>query len=167
MPPKISELTTRWFAGARSAWPLFLATSLLTAAIGYHIAPRTLQPLPPSFAFANSSTTIEAIGTWNTSGKSFANATKIFCWFPVSTCQVTVAQLLPDGAHSRFRLTDQSFDIMQLSDAALTATASSTDPCHVQTLSIDRMMQRATLSIGPIQTSTCAGTPTQTATLSR
>jgi hypothetical protein len=120
MLPDISKLTKRWLYDARLAWPLLVATTIVAATLGYRLASRSQQPLPPPFAFTSSTSTIEASGTWHTSGSSLPNATKIFCWFPVNSCQVTVAELVPDGAQTRFQLLDTDFDIMQLSDASLT-----------------------------------------------
>jgi hypothetical protein len=165
MPPGILEPVRRWFSGAQSAWPVFLIGLLAAFFLGHHLTPQTLQPLTPPFAFTNGTNTIEASGAWQKADTSAPNATKIFCWLPANSCQVSVAQLVPDGSRSRFQLSDQSFDIRQLSDATLTATASSTNPCQVQTLRIDRKRQSATLSVGPTKTTKCTATPTQTATL--
>jgi hypothetical protein len=165
MPPEFLRPVRRWFTGAQSAWPAFLIGLLAAFFLGYHLTARNMQPLTPPFTFTNGTSTIEASGAWQMPGTSAPNATKIFCWLPANSCQVTIAQLVPDGIRSRFQLSDQSFDIRQLSDATLTATASSTNPCRVQTLRIDRKRQSATLSVGSTQTTKCAGTPALIATL--
>ena len=159
------EVTRRWFDAAQTAWPLFFIIVLAASLFSYQLGSRNSTPLPPPFAFTNGTTTIKASGAWHTPGSSIPNATNIFCWFPANGCQVTVAELARDGTRARLRLTDKEFDIIQLSDATLTAVATSTDSCHVQTLRIDRNAHAVTLSVGSNQTATCAGTPVQTATL--
>src|SRR5947209_6857579 len=104
MPPAMSVHTKRWLAGVRSSWPQLLIALIAAFLIGYHLAPRTLQPLTPPFAFTNGTSTIEARGAWHTSGASTPNATNIFCWLPVGSCDVTVADLVPAGTHSRLQL---------------------------------------------------------------
>lgn len=166
MPPGISDFVQRWLAGARAVWPLITLIIALAFLLGYQTSLRTQQPLTPPFAFTNGTSTIQARGTWRTSAAAAPNATSIFCWLPINSCQVTVASLLPDGSRARLQLTDRDLDITQLSDVSLTATASSTDSCHVETLHIDRNAHTATLSVGPsAKATTCAGITTQTATL--
>jgi hypothetical protein len=164
MPAGAASLIERWSSGLRAAWFPIILFVVLAFVIGSQLSPS--QPiLTPPFAFTNATSTIDASGAWQMPGTSAPNATKIFCWLPAHSCQVTVAQLVPDGSRSRFQLSDQSFDIRQLSDATLTATASSTNPCQVQTLRIDRKQQSATLSLASTQTTKCTATPTQAATL--
>ena len=166
MRSDMSALAQRSLAGARAAWPLFLATTLLAATLGYQLEKQLSQPLTPQFEFSNGTSTIQASGAWHTSSAPTPNATNIFCWLPANSCDVSVASLVVDGSRERIQLTDKSLDITQLSDTSLTATASSTDPCHVESLHIDRKARTATLSIGPShKATTCAGTATLTATL--
>jgi hypothetical protein len=164
MLPDISKLASRWLSGAQSAWPFFLIAVLVAVLIGYQLAAYRLQPLTPPFTFTNGTSTIEASGAWHGAHASTPNAAKIFCWFPVNSCQVTVAELIPDGFHNRLELNDTEFDIVQLSDATLTAMASSTDPCRTEILRIDRKDRHATLSVGPTNGSSACDAPL-TATL--
>jgi hypothetical protein len=165
MPPELLGPVRRWLAATQSAWPVLLIGLLAAFFLGYHFAPRTLEPLTPPFAFTSGTSTIEASGTWHSPGYPLTNATSIFCWFPVNSCQVTVADLLPDGGRSRLQLTEHSLEIVELSDASLMATASSTDPCHVESLRLNRKARTATLAVGPSETASCPGIMTKTATL--
>jgi hypothetical protein len=165
MLPDVSKLASRWLSGAQSAWPLFLIAVVFAALVGYELAAYRLRPTSPPFTFANGTSTIEASGAWHSAGALTPNATSIFCWFPASTCSVTVAELLTKSARSSLQLHNTEFDITQLSDATLAGTASTTDPCYVETLRIDRAAHAVTLATGPSGAAQCAGTPTKTATL--
>ena len=144
-----------------------LVFAALSALLGYQLAPRTEQPLTPPLTFSNATTTIEATGSWNIPGSNIPNATRIFCWFPSNSCQLAVAELVPEGNRARFQLVEKVLDIVQLSDATLTATASTTDACQRETLHIDRTAQTATLSVGggALQDGVCVGNEVLTATL--
>jgi hypothetical protein len=161
----IGSLARGWFAAVRSGWPLVLAIAFLAAGVAYTIAAPLGYPLVPEFTFSNRSDAVEASGTLQTADSNVPNATRIFCWFPVNTCDLVVAELVPEGSRSRFKIVEKSLDIIQLSDATLTATASSTDPCQVETLRIDRKAQSATLSVNPASDPACAGGTTFTARL--
>ena len=133
---------------------------------GYHLAPRALQPLTPPFAFTAGTDTIRATGSWNVSSSNLPNATSIFCWFPANSCQLTVAELVPEGDRQRFQVVETIFDITQLSDASLTATASSTNACQRETVRIDRAAQTVTLSVSRSSDDTaCFGVEALTASL--
>ena len=148
MPPATS-LTTKIASTA-------VAAALIGVAIGYQLAAYRLQPLAPPFAFTNATSTIEASGAWMVEGNDVSNATGIFCWLPGNACQVVVAELVPDGSRSRFKLVEKSLSIVQLSDTSVTATSTSTDPCQVETLHIEREARTALLSVGPSDASGCA-----------
>jgi hypothetical protein len=147
---------------------LTIASVFLTLGVllGYQFAPRSLQPLTPPFAFSNGTETIEASGAWHVSGSNIPNATRIFCWFPANSCQLTVAELVPEGDRQRFQVVETIFDITQLSDTSLTATASSTDTCQHETVRIDRAAQTVTLSVSrPSDEVACLSVEAFTATL--
>jgi hypothetical protein len=164
MPAGAASLIERWSSGLRAAWfPI-----ILLVALGLVFGRQLSAPQPvltPPFAFSNGTSTIQATGAWHSAGASTPNATSIFCWFPATSCQVTVAEIVADGASSRLQLADTEFDITQLSDATLTATSKNTDPCHVESLRLDRKARTATLIVGPSGAATCAQAPTLTATL--
>jgi hypothetical protein len=100
------------------------------------IAPAT--PASPIRIQERQYPTIEASGAWQIDGSNVSNATGICCWLPGNGCQVVVAELVPEGNRSRFKIVEKSLTIVQLSDAALTATASSTNPCQLETLRVER-----------------------------
>jgi hypothetical protein len=164
MLPKISPRIRRWWLGTRMPLIVFTAIALAFFA-GHQLAVERLQPLRPQVEFSNTTDTIEASGAWKTTDSNVPNATGIFCWFPVNTCQLVVAELVPEGNRSRFKIVEKSLDIIQLSDATLTAASTSTDPCKVETLRVDRKAQSATLSVGPSHATGCSGVGTFTATL--
>jgi hypothetical protein len=162
--PSPASLIQRWASSLRAAClPIFFFVAL--AFLLGHLTASAEPPLTPPFTFTNGINTIEASGAWRSTGAATPNSTKIFCWFPVNSCQVTVAEFIPDGLHNRLQLTDTELDITQLSDEALIATASTTDPCYLEMLRIDRTARSVTLTTGPSGAAQCAGTPTKTATL--
>lgn len=159
-----SRVVGGWLFGLRNAWPLIVLFVVLAFLLGRHVA-RFPAPLTPPFNYSNTSSTVELSGTLRMAGASPPNATQIFCWFPANSCQVTVAELIPNGAGTRLELNDTEFDIRQLSDASLTATASTTDPCRAEILHVDRANRSATVSVGPSDARRCPNIQTVTATL--
>ena len=158
MRTKIAEIPLRRLKGSEMAWPLFACTVMLTALITYRAATFFATPLTPDYTFSNNSNSVEATGALRVPDSNVPNAIRIFCWFPANLCQVTVAEIVPEGLRSRFKVVEKSFEITQLSDAKLTATASSTDVCQTETLAVERASQVITLSIGPAN-STCTAIP--------
>jgi hypothetical protein len=126
----------RWIVSTRGAWLPVVLLLALAYLLGRLTSPT--ETLTPALAFQNGSTTIDVSGTWRAVGTDTPNATQIFCWFPANTCSVTIAELMREGTRRRLQLTGTELDITQLSDVSLTATASTTDPCAVLTLRIDR-----------------------------
>jgi hypothetical protein len=165
MRPDMSVHTKRWIAGARSAWPLLLAVIILGALAGYELASYRLQPLTPSFTFTSATDTIEVGGSLQYVDNNIPNATNIFCSFSANGCQIIVAELVPASDYPHFQVIGKLLNIIQLSDASLTAMASSSDPCQAEVVHIDRTARVVTLATRPSGATHCEGTPTKTATL--
>jgi len=158
MFPRIWSLVGRWSSSVRTPrLALILHTSLAIlfgALVGgflaYNTTTQSGAPLivTPPFSFQDGESTIEASGTLRSLGSAAPNAAHIFCWLPENTCDLTIAELVPQGPHEQFRVVQKLFDITQLSDATLTAI-SDTDPCQAATLRIDRQTRAVSLSVTP------------------
>ncbi len=141
------------------------AICLAIGAFGYALALYQYSPAPVATQYHDADDVIAITGSWNSGSTRIRNTTGIYCSLPTGTCSAIVAELVPDNWRTKFQVIEKPLLIVQASDRSVTATGTSTDPCRVERIFIDRQARVAKLEVGPSDPNACGDTPTYGALL--